>query len=246
MRIIISPAKKMKVDEDSLEALGLPVFLEEAGRILAWVKALSLDQAQKLWACNDQIARQNYDRFQDMDLESRLTPALIAYEGIQYQYMAPTVFERQMLAYVQDHLRILSGFYGVLKPMDGVRPYRLEMQAKAKIGQVKNLYDFWGDKLYREVIDQSGIIINLASKEYAKAIEPYLQPSDRMITCLFSQDQGGKIVQKATYAKMARGEMVQYMAKHQVRDIDQIKAFKERGYQFRPDLSSDREFVFVN
>ncbi len=92
--------------------------------------------------------------------------------------MAPAVFETRQLEYVQCHLRILSAFYGALKPMDGVTPYRLEMQAKAAIGDTKNLYDFWGSRLYHEVRDDSGIIINLASKEYSKCIEKYLSPEE--------------------------------------------------------------------
>ena len=113
-----------------------------------------------------------------MDLRKNLTPALLAYDGIQYTYMAPAVFEDGQYDYVQEYLRILSGFYGVVKPMDGVVPYRLEMQAKAAVGGHKNLYDFWGDSLYREVIGDSRIVINLASKEYSKCIEKYLQPGD--------------------------------------------------------------------
>ena len=110
-----------------------------------------------------------------MDLQSSLTPALLAYDGIQYTYMAPAVFEDGQFDYVQEHLRILSGFYGVVKPMDGVVPYRLEMQAKAVVDEYKNLYDFWGDDLYREVMDESRILVNLASKEYSKCIEKYLK-----------------------------------------------------------------------
>jgi len=158
--------------------------------------------------------------------------------------MAPAVFEEGQLSYVQEHLRILSGFYGVLKPMDGVTPYRLEMQAKANIGGRKNLYDFWGDRLYEEVRDDSGIIINLASKEYSKCIEKYLQKEDTYITCTFCEMVNGKPVQKGTYAKMARGEMVRFMAEHQIEDVEEIKKFDRLGYVFREDLSKKSEYVF--
>ena len=121
-----------------------------------------------------------------MELEKNLTPALLSYEGIQYQYMAPNVFSREAWDYVQKNLRILSGLYGVLKPLDGVVPYRLEMQAKVRLGGKRNLYDFWGCKLYEQVIDQSRTIINLASKEYSKCVEPYLQPEDRFITVSYT------------------------------------------------------------
>ena len=180
-----------------------------------------------------------------MDLRKNLTPALLAYDGIQYTYMAPAVFEDGQYDYVQENLRILSGFYGIVKPMDGVVPYRLEMQAEAAVAGHKNLYDFWGDSLYREVLDDSRLIINLASKEYSKCIEKYLQPDDRFITCVFGEPEGNKIVQKGVYAKMARSEMVRFMAANGITKPEQIKAFDWSGYQFRDDLSSDKNYVFV-
>lgn len=144
MKIILSPAKKMNADTDTLEYIGLPVYLEQAQDILTWMQSKTYEELKKLWKCNDKIAKQNYERLQQMDLHKNLTPAVLSYEGIAYQYMAPAVFEDGQLAYVQEHLRILSGFYGVLKAMDGVLPYRLEMQAKAAVGDSKDLYGLWG------------------------------------------------------------------------------------------------------
>lgn len=245
MRIIISPAKKMKVDEDSLAYLGLPAFLKKTEKIKEYMQCLTLPAAKKLWACNDKIAAENFERFQNMDLNKRLTPAILSYEGIQYQYMAPAVFEKGMLDYIQEHLRILSGFYGVLRPMDGVTPYRLEMQARANIDGSKNLYDFWGKELYEEVRDESGIIINLASKEYSKAIEGFLTPKDTMITCVFGDLEDGKVVQKGTYAKMARGEMVRFMAENNVQSPEELKSFDKMGYRFIEQWSGETEFIFA-
>ena len=128
--------------------------------------------------------------------------------------------------------------------MDGITPYRLEMQAKAAIGDFTNLYDFWRDNLYREVIDDSRIIINLASKEYSKCIEKYLTPDDRYITISFCEQSGGRLITKGTYAKMARGEMVRYMAENHIGNPDDIKEFDHLGYVFRDDISSDREYIF--
>lgn len=245
MRIIISPAKKMKVDEDSLEYCGMPVFLEQTGRIMRWMKTLTLGEAKALWGCNDKLAEQNFERFQKMELERRLTPALLAYEGIQYQYMAPAVFEEGMLSYVQDALRILSGFYGVLKPMDGVTPYRLEMQAKTVVDGINGLYDFWGKKLYDEVRDDSHVIVNLASKEYSRCIETYLQPEDRFITCIFGELSGGRVIQKGVYVKMARGEMVRFMAENRIAEPEELQKFCRLGYRFQDKLSTDTEYVFI-
>ena len=166
--------------------------------------------------------------------------------------MAPNCFEYGDFEYIQDHLRILSGFYGVLRPMDGVTPYRLEMQAKGAPASAKDLYEFWGDKLYLGVIDESRVIVNLASKEYSKAVEKYLKPGERFITCTFAEDTGKtdksgrpKLVTKGVYAKMARGEMVRYMAVNRIEDPEQLKGFHAGTYTYRSDLSSYNELVFV-
>ena len=173
-----------------------------------------------------------------------LTPAILSYEGIAFQYMAPAVFEDGQFEYIQKHLRILSAFYGNLKPLDGVKPYRLEMQAKVTIGNTRNLYDYWGDLLYQSVIDDSRIIINLASKEYSKCIEKYLSPKDTYITITFCELSGEKLVTKGTYAKMARGEMVRFMAERGIENPADIQKFNRLGYRFREDLSSEKEYIF--
>ena len=245
MRIILSPAKKMQHDENGPVYRDLPGFLSDAEKIKDSLKEKSFSELKALWACNDKIAEQNIERLSSMDLREQLSPAILSYDGIAYQYMAPTVFETEMLSYVQEHLRILSGFYGILKPMDGVTAYRLEMQAKLALCGAKNLYDYWGDRLYRELRDSSGIIVNLASKEYSKCIEKYLQPGDRYITCNFFEEQEGKLVQKGVYCKMARGEMVRFMAENRIEEPEGIKQFSVMGYRFSEDLSSEKEYVYV-
>ena len=232
----------MKRDTDSLKPEALPVLLPKAEKILQYLRSLSPQQLQKLWGCNDSIAAENLDRLKNMNLTEGLTPAILAYEGIAFQYMAPTVFEDRHLQYVQDHLRILSGFYGILKPLDGITPYRLEMQAQLPVEDCSNLYEFWGDSLYREV--QGGTIINLASKEYSQCISPYLGPEDRMITCVFGEMVNGKLRQKGTFAKMARGEMVRFLAQTQAEVPEKMQEFTGLNFHFRQDLSCDSEYVF--
>ena len=244
MKIILSPAKKMITDTDSIEPVALPEFIDKTTELLSWLKDKSKEELKAIWKCNDKIAEQNFYRLENMDIYHILTPAVLSYEGIAFQYMAPSVFEDRQFEYIQNHLRILSAFYGVLKPMDGVTPYRLEMQAKVEIGDAKNLYEYWGELLYRSVIDDSRIIINLASKEYAKCIEKYLTPQDRYITVAFWELSGDKMVTKGTYAKMARGEMVRFMAENNIDNPIEIQKFDRLGYFFRSDLSSDTEYVF--
>ena len=245
MRLIISPAKKMNVTPDILEFQGYPEFLEDTDKLRRYVSGLSYGEAKELWKCNDSIAEQNFERFKDMDLRRNLTPAIMAYEGIQYQYMAPSVLDAKALAYVQEHLRILSGFYGILKPLDGVVPYRLEMQAKANVDGYKNLYAFWGKRLAENLFRQTNTIINLASKEYSKCISAHLTPEMTFITCVFGEYVNGKIVEKGTYAKMARGEMVRFLAERQAQSPEDLKAFDRLGYRFDASASDEKTYVFI-
>ena len=245
MRLIISPAKKMNVTPDILEFQGYPEFLEDTDKLRRYVSGLSYGEAKELWKCNDSIAEQNFERFKDMDLRRNLTPAIMAYEGIQYQYMAPSVLDAKALAYVQEHLRILSGFYGILKPLDGVVPYRLEMQAKANVDGYKNLYAFWGKRLAENLFRETNTIINLASKEYSKCISAHLTPEVTFITCVFGEYVNGKIVEKGTYAKMARGEMVRFLAERQAQSPEDMKAFDRLGYLFDASASDDKTYVFI-
>lgn len=245
MRIIISPAKKMNVDTDSLPWCDLPTFMQETEEILQKLRTLSAQDLQKLWKCNDQLAALNIERLEHMDLRRQLTPAILSYEGIQYQYMAPSVFTHDEFTYVQEHLRILSGFYGVLKPFDGVTPYRLEMQAKLPVCNAKYLYSYWNNKLASHLFQETDCIINLASKEYSQCISKYLTEKIQFITCTFGQLINGKIIEKGTMCKMARGEMVRYMAENLVTNPEQLKNFARLNYRYSPQYSDASNYVFI-
>lgn len=245
MRIIISPAKKMNVDTDSFPYRDLPEFLTSTEELCREMQSMSYEELKKLWKCNDQIAQLNVRRLGDMDLRKGLTPAVLAYEGIQYQYMAPGVFTDGAYAYIQEHLRILSGFYGVLKPFDGVTPYRLEMQAKLPVAGAKDVYAFWGDCLAKSLFAQTDCIVNLASKEYSVCISRYLPDSVRFVSCIFGEKKADKIVEKATLCKMARGEMVRYMAEHQVKKPEELQGFDRMHFAFSPERSDESTYVFV-
>lgn len=247
MKIIISPAKKMEECED-IFAPG--AFAEYLGRTkILYERLVSMGEAELkgLFKANDTITHQNFLRFQSMDLEQARTPALLSYVGIQYQYMAPKLFSYEQWEYVKKNLRILSGFYGILRPDDRVTPYRLEMQAKLAVDGKKDLYDFWGDSLYRSLQREEtpGVILNLASKEYSKAIEPHLTPDIRYVTCFFNVLEEGKLKVKATEAKMARGEMVRFMAENRIEDVEKIKDFSALGYRYEEKLSTHDCFTYV-
>ena len=245
MRIIISPAKKMRVDTDSFDCPSLPCFLPQTERLYERLRSMSGEELKALWKCNDQIAKQNVERLQTMDLRRNLTPAILDYEGIQYQYMAPNVFQRTELDYVQEHLRILSGFYGLLRPFDGVTPYRLEMCSKLSTEKGKDLYDYWGQSIAAVLFSETDCVINLASKEYSRCVSRYLSDEIWFLTCVFGERKDGKVVEKGTMCKMARGEMVRSMAQHQLEHPEELKGFDRLGYRFHPEESDDTTYVFI-
>ena len=245
MRILISPAKKMNRDTDSLPWRDLPQFLERTERLLAALRGMDAAGLQKLWRCNDRIAALNVERLHGMDLRHGLTPAILAYEGIQYRYMAPGVFTEQAFGYVQEHLRILSGFYGMLRPFDGVTPYRLEMQARLAADGAGDLYAFWGDALARQLLSETDCILNLASREYSVCVSRYVPPDVRFVTCVFGEERDGRILEKGTACKMARGEMVRYLAEVRAAGPEAARSFDRLGYRFDGARSDARVYVFV-
>jgi len=245
MQIIIAPAKKMKTDTDIMPWRALPRFLSRTETILKALREMDAQALKTLWKCNDQIAALNIQRLGEMDLRRRLTPAVFSYEGIQYQYMAPDVFTEEEYEYIQAHLYILSGFYGLLRPFDGVTPYRLEMQAKLRADGKKDLYAFWNGAIADALCEDDDCIVNLASKEYSLCVYRHLKPHIRWITCVFGEEKDGKIVEKGTLCKMARGEMVRFLAQGKIERPDEMKRFSRLGYCFAPARSDEETYVFV-
>lgn len=245
MKIIISPAKKMNMDTDSLPVQTLPVFLSDTELLRKEMSKMSRQNLKALWKCNEQILDLNIHRLENMDLYNNLTPAILAYEGIQYQYMAPNVFTADAYDYIQDHLRILSGFYGILRPFDGVTPYRLEMQARLSVGNAKDLYAFWNGRLAYQLFSESDCILNLASKEYSMCISKYLSEQIRFVTCVFGEEKDNKIIEKGTLCKMARGEMVRFLAENQITNPEDAKVFDRLNYCFDRQRSTENTYVFT-
>lgn len=246
MKIIIAPARTMQVDTDSLPYHQRPQFLAQAQVILEWLRKLSYDELRHLWwNCSPKLATLNYQRIQEMDLTRNLTPAILAFKGLQYQYMAPDVFTDQGLEYIESHLRILSGFYGLLRPFDGIVPYRLGMGDRAKVANCKNLYEFWGERLAKELYRNDQLVLNLASKEYERAVTPYLMADQRLVTCVFGELIDGRVKQKATLAKMARGNMVRYLAENNIDDLAGVKTFNTANYHYQAEYSTADQLVFI-
>ena len=245
MRLIISPAKNMRRDDDTFLPLRLPVFLEQAEELRDYLRGLTYAQCRALWKCSDALTALNYERLRQMDLRHGLTPALFAYDGLQYRSMAPNVFTGEELAYAEEHLRILSGFYGVLRPFDGVQPYRLEMQARLDGFRCKTLYDYWGGLLAGALAAEDGCIVDLASKEYSRAVKPRLPEHVRWVECTFAERAGTGWKEKGTQAKMARGAMVRYLAENRAEHPEEMRGFERFGFQYSEENSSPDHFVFL-
>ena len=245
MKIIISPAKKMNIDSDTLSALSQPLFADDAAHLAAQLRGMDAPALKKLWQCSDKLTAENIERLAVFDPARAQTPALLAYEGLQYQHLAPAVLDREALAYLQEHLRILSGLYGVLRPFDAVMPYRLEMQAKLAVDGAKDLYGYWSKRLYEALDESGGLILNLASEEYARAIRPHVDPDTRFISVRFGEMVDGRVKQKGTFAKMARGEMVRFMAEQRLSRLDELRHFDALGLHYEEALSDDDTLTFV-
>ncbi len=242
MKIILSPAKQMKTADDDLAYRDLPLLIEQVQELLDHLRNLDEASLQKMWNCSDRIAQQNIGRLREMDLHGRLSPALFSYTGLAYQHMAPGAMTEKQLEYLQEHLFILSGFYGILRPFDGITPYRLEMQSI--LPGIGDLYGFWKDRLYRAVTEEDHVIINLASKEYADAVAPFLKEDDRMIQIVFGMLQNGKVIQKGTLAKMSRGEMVYWIAENRIEEPEELKKFNA-GCAYSEEYSSADTWVYL-
>ena len=246
LRIITSPAKKMRAQDAPPWPVREPAFLERAERLVRAMRGLTRDEAQALWKCSDRLADLNYERLRGMDLRRDATAAAVAYEGIQYTHMAPEVMDDRELAWLDDHLRILSGLYGVLRPLDGVVPYRLEMQARLSVDGARDLYAFWGDALY-EALAAEGceLVVNVASVEYARAVTPFARPDGpQVLNCLFGVLRDGALRQPATEAKAARGTFVRWCAERGIGGPDELRDFAERGYALDEARSDEETLVF--
>lgn len=229
MKIIISPAKRMIAKEDIPYETSAPLFQAESEKLRAYLKKQSYDSLKSILKTSDSLTQTIYSIYQTPRFNK--TPALFTYSGLAFRTMAPDVFNDQEMKYINEHLRILSALYGVLRPMDGIEPYRLEMAAKCPF----SLYAFWKDKIAWALNDE--IIVNLASEEYAKCLRPYKKMIEFKFLDIDDREKG-------VYAKKARGEMVRYMAENQIEDLNELKKFDRLGYRFIPEKSTDDFFVF--
>lgn len=244
MKIIISPAKKMK-REEYVAPLHRPMFLKEAGELLSFLRSLSDSEMAKVWKVKGALLSSSLSSLSMLSLEDIGSPAIFSYDGIQYTYMSPSSFTDSMLEYAEKNLRIISGLYGLLRPLDGVGTYRLEMESPISIPGYGDLYSYWGGKIASSLMEDDRLLVNLASAEYSKAVLPYLPSTVTVVTPVFLDWEKGRYVSKGVYAKMERGEMVRFLAETGAETVEEIMKFSSRGYEFSRFLSDSNTLCFV-
>ncbi|MGL4987026.1 MAG: YaaA family protein, partial [Treponemataceae bacterium] len=200
MKIIISPAKKMKSCE-FIEAKTSPQFLEKSRILIEKIKLLSKSELQTAMNIKGKLLDETYRLYQNCN-ERDISPAILSYDGIMYKYMGVSVFSYDELSYMEENVFILSGLFGVLRSFDGIYAYRLEMQSQL---QDINLYDFWADSLYKNLYQNNDVVLNLASAEYTKGIRKYLMPENHFVDVFFYERVNDTLKEKGVYVKMARG-----------------------------------------
>lgn len=245
MITILSPAKNLRSFRPEGISVSTPVFQRQAEELAGKIQKLSSWELERAMKISPALAFQTYAAYQDFfsSGEDSLIPALAGYHGLQYQNLGAQDFQLEDWEYAQEHLRILSGFYGILRPLDGIRPYRLEMQAR--LPDPPNLYGYWGESLYRELFRSGQTVLNAASEEYAKAVRPYLRTGDRMVTCSFLSSGKKGMRTPATLAKMARGRLARYSILNRIDSPEGLRGFQWNGFSYQPGLSSETVMAFV-
>ena len=251
MLVVISPAKRLDWDARDVE-MSAPDLQEDAVRLVKTAKNLTLGSLQKLMDLSPDLARLNRDRFQTFEAEpsaDAVRPAALAFAGDTYQGLEAATLDGDELRWAQDHLRILSGLYGLLRPLDAIQPYRLEMGSRLKTRRGASLYDYWRDDLSKMLNEQgeaigSEVLINCASQEYFGAVAPKALKL-RVVTPVFMElkDEKAKIV--SFFAKKARGAMARYVIQNRLTEAEGIKGFDVGGYAYQPDMSEGDRWVFL-
>ncbi|WP_299651323.1 peroxide stress protein YaaA [uncultured Tateyamaria sp.] len=251
MLVVISPAKRLDWAERDVQ-MTAPAMQDDAVRLARTARNLTLGKLKSLMDLSDDLARLNRDRFQafEDDPTAEITrPAMLAFAGDTYQGLDAATLSNDDVTYAQDHLRILSGLYGLLRPLDAIQPYRLEMGSRLKTRRGTSLYDYWRTDLAKTLNTQAeqvgtDMLVNCASQEYFGAV-PEMALKLQLITPAFMEDkgQGPKIV--SFFAKRARGAMARHIIQNRVTDIDGVRNFNADGYVYKSDLSTDAKPVFV-
>lgn len=258
MLLVISPAKNLDYETPAATKTATqPDMLDQAQELIDQLRPLAPHDVSSLMKLSDKLGQLNYDRFQDWSqpfTADNAKQAMLAFNGDVYTGLDATSFSAADFKFAQKHLRILSGLYGILRPLDLMQPYRLEMGTKfpcrsSANGEGKNLYDFWGQQVTDAVNAQlktckTQTLVNLASNEYFKSVKPKLLKAD-IITPVFKDWKTDKYKIISFYAKKARGLMARYIIQNQLTEPEQLKGFDLEGYGYNTELSTAKEMVFT-
>ena len=251
MLMVISPAKTLDFSDCDHAGFTVPEKLKQSQSLVEQLRELSSKDLGELMHISAKLSDLNHQRFQDFEVP--FTPdnakqALLAFKGDVYKGIDTATYNLEDLNFAQAHLRILSGLYGILRPLDLIQPYRLEMGTKFENKRGKNLYEFWGSQL-AEAINQALAdhtdrhLVNLASNEYFKAVDKKSINVD-ILNIAFKENKNGKYKVVAIHSKRARGLMVDYVIRHRIETVDDLKGFDTEGYQFQVNLSTDQDWIF--
>lgn len=259
MIIVISPAKSLKsIPKANYKKYSKPFFIKEIGELSNSLSKLKSEEIASLMKISDKLSTLNHgrykilsDNFNKID-ENNSIQALLTFDGDVYQEIDVENFSDKNFQFAQEHLFILSGLYGILKPLDLILPYRLEMGTNFKNSQIekllkiRNLYDFWQEKISKYLNKTSGnFLINLASEEYFQSVNPS-KLDKKIINIIFKKNKDGNLKIIGSLAKRARGMMANFIIKNEVTNPQDLKKFNEKNYKFREDLSDENNFIFVN
>lgn len=253
MIVVLSPSKTLDFDVPLLPRHTTPELLSFSSQLIGELKKLSVKEICKLMELSEKLGVLNYERYHHFSTPfspENAKQAIAVFKGDVYDGLEAHRFSAKDLQYAQEHLRILSGLYGILRPLDLIQAYRLEMGTKLKNIKGKDLYSFWGKKITAKINEllvlakQPSCLINLASNEYFKVIHPK-EIKGEIITPVFKEKKGDQYKIVMIYAKRARGKMASYIIGHQLKNPSAIKDFNEDGYEFCEKLSTEKEWIFV-
>ena len=253
MLALISPAKKLNLDQDRpYDRHTLPDFLAQTERLVTSARRMSRKKLARTMNLSADLAELNFQRYQDFhtpfDLGNAKQAALV-FNGDTYLGLDAQSLAEDDMVFAQDHLRIISGLYGLLRPLDLIQPYRLEMGARFKPPRRADLYDFWREQITKSLNDilrerDDQTVINLASSEYFKAVQPK-NLIGKTITAAFKEIKGNQTRMIGTFAKQARGMMARYIIQNRLTEPEELKSFNSGGYEFRADLTEGDTWVFT-
>ncbi len=248
MLAVISPSKTQDFSHTNLDTYSQTRQGDESMELILELKSKTWKDLAKLMSISEKLAKLNFERFQQFSSKFSLKnakQAILAFKGDVYNGIDATSLSKEGLLFAQDKVRMLSGLYGVIRPLDLIQPYRLEMGTKLQNAKGKNLYDFWGDKISKILNqDESEVIINLASNEYFKGIDKKSIQA-KIVNVVFKENKNGVYKVIGIYAKRARGLMIRYIVDHQINNPESLKDFNVEGYAYSSELSDDKNFVFT-